>query len=639
VRDTTNVLAIDAVDANKEKRTGTGGGNAGMRETAVLLAGGILFAAALLLRLPNNIKIILYAAGYLLVGGRILAAAGRNLLRGRAFDENLLMSISTLGAFAIREYPEAVAVMLFFRAGEFLQDLAVNRSRKSIADLMDIRPEYANIKTPGGLRRVSPAEVRVGDIILVKPGERIPLDGVVEEGISAVDTSALTGEAVPRGVEPGSEVLAGFINKNGVLSVRTTREFKESAVAKILELVEDAGARKAPTEKFITRFSRYYTPAVVFAAAAVALVPPLLIPGALFSDWVYRALVFLVVSCPCALVVSIPLGFFGGIGGASKNGILIKGGNFLEALADVDTVVFDKTGTLTKGVFKVTGLNPAGGIDEKKLLEYIARAEYGSNHPVALSVMEAYGKKPDGEGVKGYTETPGLGIEAVIDGRKVLAGSARLMEREGIAFKPVDEAGTAVYAALDGKFIGSVVVSDEVKEDAAAAIRDLKTLGVRKTIMLTGDSQRAADVAAKALNIDEVHAGLLPHQKVAMVETAQRNKTSRGRVVFVGDGINDAPALARADIGVAMGGLGSDAAIEAADVVIMTDRIGKLAAAVRTARRTRAVVWQNIIFALAVKGIVLLLGAGGIASMWEAVFADVGVALIAVLNSMRAIKP
>ena len=666
MRDTRNVLAIDAADAKKhgqvmkdvsgmvkeiepgdavkmltgkEERTGAGGDSAGMREAAVLLAGGILFAAALLIRLPNNIKTILYAAGYLLVGGRILAAAGRNLIRGRAFDENLLMSISTLGAFAIREYPEAVAVMLFFRAGEFLQDLAVNRSRKSIADLMDIRPEYANIKTPGGLRKVSPAEVRVGDIILVKPGERIPLDGVVEEGVSSVDTSALTGEAVPRDVEPGSEVLAGFISKNGVLSVRTTRGFKESAVAKILELVEDAGARKAPTEKFITRFSRYYTPAVVFAAAALALVPPLLIPGAHFSDWVYRALVFLVVSCPCALVVSIPLGFFGGIGGASKKGILIKGGNFLEALADVDTVVFDKTGTLTKGVFKVTRVNPADGIEENKLLEYIARAEYGSNHPVAMAIIEAYGKKPDGDGVKGYTETPGLGIEAVIDGRKVLAGSARLMEREGIAFKPVDEAGTVVYAALDGKFIGSVVVSDEVKEDASAAIRDLKALGIKKTIMLTGDSQGAADEAAKALNIDEVHAELLPHQKVAMVETAQRNKTSRGRLVFVGDGINDAPALARADIGVAMGGLGSDAAIEAADVVIMTDRIGKLAAAVRTARRTRAIVWQNIIFALAVKGIVLLLGAGGIASMWEAVFADVGVALIAVLNSMRAIKP
>ena len=662
----TNVLAIDAADVKnheqimkdvsgmvkeiepgvtvkiltgKEERTGAGGGSAGTREAAVLLAGGILFAAALLLRLPNDLRIMLYAAGYLLVGGRILAAAGRNLIRGRAFGENLLMSISTLGAFAIREYPEAVAVMLFFRAGEFLQDLAVNRSRKSIADLMDIRPEYANIKTPGGLKRVSPAEVRVGDIILVKPGERIPLDGVVEEGISAVDTSALTGEAVPRDVEPGSGVLSGFINKNGVLSVRTTREFKESAVAKILELVEDAGARKAPTEKFITRFSRYYTPAVVFAAAALALVPPLLIPGAHFSDWVYRALVFLVVSCPCALVISIPLGFFGGIGGASKNGILIKGGNFLEALADVDTVVFDKTGTLTKGVFKVTRVNPADGIEEKKLLEYIARAEYGSNHPVALAIIEAYGKKPDGDGVKGYTETPGLGVEAVIDGKKVLAGSTRLMEREGIAFQPVEEAGTAVYAALDGKFIGSVVVSDEIKEDAAAAIRDLKALGVRRTMMLTGDSQRAAEEAAKALNIDEVHAELLPHQKVAMVEAAQGNKTSRGRVVFVGDGINDAPALARADIGVAMGGLGSDAAIEAADVVIMTDRIGKLAAAVRAARRTRAIVWQNIIFALAVKGIVLLLGAGGIASMWEAVFADVGVALIAVLNSMRAIKP
>ena len=463
-------------------------------------------------------------------------------------------------------------------------------------------------------------------------------DGIVEEGASAVDASALTGESVPRDVEAGSEVLAGFINISGLLVVKATREFKDSTASKILELVQDAGLRKAPAEKFITRVSRYYTPAVVFAAAALAFIPPFIIPAAQFSDWVYRALLFLVVSCPCALVVSIPLSFFGGIGGASRNGILVKGGNFLEALADVDTVVFDKTGTLTQGVFNVTLVNPEGGVGEKDLLECIARAEYGSNHPVALSIIEAVGKKPGGEGVEGCAETPGLGVKARIDGREILAGSSRLMEREGIAFRPVDTVGTAVYAALDGKFIGSVVVEDGIKEDAAAAIRDLKALGVRKTVMLTGDNRRTAEKTAEALGIDEVYAELLPHRKVSMVEDVQSKKTSKGKVVFVGDGINDAPALARADIGVAMGGLGSDAAIEAADVVLMTDRPGGLAAAIRTARRTRAIVWQNIVFALGIKCFVLGLGAVGAASMWEAVFADVGVTLIAVLNSMRAMK-
>jgi len=632
------VAVKERIMGKEKQKTGAGEGKSARKGMAVFISGALFFVAAATFHLPLHLTVILYLTSYLLVGGGILATAGRNLLKGRVFDENFLMGISTLGALVIGEYPEAVAVMLFFRAGEFLQDLAVNRSRKSIAELMDIRPEYANIKSGDDIKRVPPDEVEIGDIILVKPGERVPLDGVVTEGASAVDTSALTGEPMPRDVVPGTDVLAGFINKNGMLTVKAVKEFRESAVSKILELVEDAGARKAPTEKFITKFSRYYTPAVVLTAAALALIPPLTIEGAEFSDWIYRALVFLVVSCPCALVISIPLGFFGGIGGASRNGILIKGGNFLEALANTDTVVFDKTGTLTRGVFKVTQVNPVTGISQKELLEYIAHAEYGSNHPVALSILDACGKGFNGENIGSYYEIPGLGVKAKLNGREILAGNARLMEQEGIAPGMPDVAGTVVYAALDGKYIGNVVVADVIKEDAANTIKELKALGVRKTVMLTGDNRRAALETAEVLGIDEVHWELLPHQKVLKVEMAQTNRTSKGRVVFVGDGINDAPALARADIGVAMGGLGSDAAIQAADVVIMTDEPGKLVKAVRIARRTRGIVWQNIIFALGVKAIVLTLGAGGSASMWEAVFADVGVALIAVLNSMRAMK-
>ena len=601
-------------------------------------AGVLFFVAAILLPSPSGLKTVLYLAGYLLIGGRVLKAAGRNLSRGRVFDENFLMGISTLGALAIGEHPEAVAVMLFYRVGEALQDLAVQRSRKSIKDLMDVRPEYANKKTGNDIIRVSPGEVDTGDIILVKPGERVPLDGMVMEGTSAVDTSALTGESMPRDVEPGTEVLSGFINKNGMLTVKTTKKFKESAVSRILELVENAGAGKAPTEKFITRFSRVYTPAVVFAAAALAIVPPLIIESALFSDWIYRALVFLVVSCPCALVISIPLGFFGGIGGASRQGILVKGGSYLEGLAKVDTVIFDKTGTLTKGVFGVAQVNPAGGIGREELIEYAAYAEYGSNHPVAVSILEAYGKEINTGDVDSCVEVPGLGVKARIRGKDVLVGSARLLDREGMAYSPADASGTVVYVAVDNRFAGSIVVADTIKEDAADAIKELKALGVRKTVMLTGDGRRAALETANVLRIDEVYPELMPHQKVSRVEQVQSTTVSRGRVVFVGDGINDAPALARADIGVAMGGLGSDAAIQAADVVIMTDQPGKLAGAVRIARRTRAIVWQNVVFALGIKAVVLALGAGGAASMWGAVFADVGVALIAVINSMRAMR-
>lgn len=620
--------------------TAAGRGGEGARKAASVL-GVLFFVAALILALPVQLKLGLYIASYLLIGGGVLFTAARNLFKGRVFDENFLMSISTIGALAIGEYPEAVAVMLFYRLGEFMQDLAVNRSRNSIADLMDIRPEYANIKWGDQIERVPPDRVKVGYLILVKPGEKIPLDGRVVEGTSAVDTSALTGEPMPRDVAAGAEVLAGFINKNGMLTVQVNKAYKESAVARILELVENAGARKAPTEKFITKFARYYTPAVVFAAAALAVVPSLVVEGANFSDWLYRALVFLVVSCPCALVVSIPLGFFGGIGGASRHGILIKGGNFLEGLAKVDTVIFDKTGTLTRGIFKVTQVNPVDGVGREELIEYAARAEYGSNHPVALSILEeaaSQGNTSESPRADSHYEIPGLGVSAQLDGEKIFAGNARLMDRENIAFQPADANGTVIYVAVDRRFIGSIVVSDVVKDDAADAIRGLKSLGVNRTVMLTGDVQRSALETANTLGIDQVHYELMPHRKVEWIETAQRDKASKGKVVFVGDGINDAPALARADIGVAMGGLGSDAAIQAADVVIMTDQPGKLVKAVGIARRTRAIVWQNVVFALGIKAVVLALGAGGSASMWEAVFADVGVALIAVLNSMRAMR-
>ncbi len=605
------------------------------KETIILILGGLFFFAAIGLPLGSHIKLALFIISYIIVGGKMLSAATRNIIRGKIFDENFLMGISTLGALSIGEYPEAVAVMLFFRTGELMQDLAVDRSRRSIAELMDIRPEYATLKKGERFIRVRAEEVDIGEKVMVRPGERIPLDGEILEGVSTADTSDLTGEAMPRDIGPGAEVLAGFINKNGLIILETKRRLEEAAVTKILELVEDAGARKAPTEKFITKFSRYYTPAVVLAAAVLAFVPPLIIPGATFSQWIYRALVFLVVSCPCALIVSIPLGFFGGIGGASKRGILVKGGSYLEMLTNVGTVVFDKTGTLTEGVFKVASINPTAGVTEEELLEYAARAEYGSNHPIALSILEAFGMDPRGEGVTSYDETPGFGIKAIIDGETVLAGNARLMDDEGVTIKPADEPGTVVYVARDGEFIGSITVADVIKDGASDTIKGLRGLGIKNTAMLTGDNKKVAKKVAGVLGIDKVYAELLPHQKVSMVEALQRDGHPRHKTVFVGDGINDAPALARADIGVAMGGLGSDAAIEAADVVIMTDEPGKLIQAIQIAKRTKAIVWQNIVFALGVKALVLALGAGGSATMWEAVFADVGVALIAVLNSMR----
>lgn len=608
------------------------------RKLSALIAGTVLFLAALLPVLEPWAKLALFLAAYLLAGGNVLLKAGKNILRGRVFDENFLMSIATIGAFAIGEYPEGVAVMLFYRIGELFEDMAVGRSRKSITALMDIRPDYANLKKDGQTVRVSPEAVAVGDMIVVKPGEKVPLDGIVTQGQSALDTSALTGESLPRDVQPGSEVLSGSVNLSGLVTIEVTKTFGESTVSKILDLVQNAGSKKSRTENFITKFARYYTPVVVFTAAALAVFPPLLIPGATFADWVGRALVFLIVSCPCALVVSIPLGFFGGIGGASKNGILIKGGNYLEALYNVDTVVFDKTGTLTQGTFKVTHLSAEEDFTEDELLFCAAHAESGSNHPIALSILKAYGKQTDADAVSRIEETAGQGVKAVVNGKEVLAGNARLMESHGIAYKGADTQGTHMHIAVNGVYAGHIVIADEIKKDSAEAVQGLKALGVKKVVMLTGDNKATAEAVGHELGLDAVIAELLPDQKVEALESIERQMTGKGKLVFVGDGINDAPVLARADVGVAMGALGSDAAIEAADVVLMTDEPSKLVSAIRIAKRTRRIVWQNIILAMGVKGIVLLLGAGGIATMWEAVFADVGVALLAVLNAMRVLR-
>lgn len=611
-------------------------------EIVKLAIGALFFGVGVIFSFPFWAELSLFLISYVLVGGQVVLKAVKNIIRGQVFDENFLMGVATIGAFAIREFPEGVAVMLFYQIGELFQNIAVNRSRRSIKALMDIRPDYANLKVGSEEKTVSPEEVKIGDIIIIKPGERVPLDGKVLEGKSMLDTSALTGESVPREVEAGSDILSGFINKNGLLTVEVTKEFGESTVAKILDLVQNASSKKAPTENFITRFARYYTPVVVFAALALAVIPPLIISGAAFSGWIYRALVFLVISCPCALVISIPLGFFGGIGGASKNGILIKGSNYLEALNSVDTVVFDKTGTLTKGVFKVTKVTDHGIIPDMTILEAAAYAESYSNHPISQSILQAYNNAYDKEinkdEIENYEEISGHGISVKVRDRIILAGNAGLMKKEAIAYEEVDAAGTVVHVAVDGKYAGHMVISDEVKEDAANALKSLKTIGIKKLVMLTGDSKAVGTKVGQALGLDEVHAELLPHQKVEKLEVLEKNKSPKGKLVFVGDGINDAPVLARADIGVAMGGLGSDAAIEAADVVLMTDEPAKLVTAIKIARRTRVIVWQNIIFALGVKGIVLLLGAGGIATMWEAVFADVGVAVIAILNAMRVMK-
>lgn len=600
--------------------------------------GAVLYSLGLLLNLPEWAELSVFLISYLVVGGEVLLRAAKNIARGQVFDENFLMSIATIGAFLVGEYPEGVAVMLFYQVGELFQDIAVNRSRKSISDLMDIRPDFANLKAGDKLVKVSPEEVSVGDTIVVKPGEKVPLDGLVIEGHSMVDTSALTGESVPRELEPGSDALSGFINNNGLLTIEVTKAYEESTVAKILDLVQNASSRKAPTEKFITKFARYYTPVVVFAALGIALIPPMILKEAAFSDWIYRALIFLVISCPCALVISIPLGFFGGIGGASKRGILVKGSNYLEALNNIETVVFDKTGTLTKGVFNVTEVNPQTNFTKDELIEYAAYAESFSNHPIATSILNEYGKEVDKNKVESYDEIPGHGTKAKVGGKEILAGNVKLMNRENVSYSPIDSVGTIVHIAVDKKYAGYMVISDEIKEDSKTAIKSLKNLGIRKTVMLTGDSKKVGEKVGADLGLDQVYSELLPADKVEKLELLDSKKSSKGKLAFVGDGINDAPVLARADIGIAMGGLGSDAAIEAADVVLMTDEPSKIATAIKIAKRTQGIVWQNIVFALGIKLIFLGMGAFGIATMWEAVFADVGVTVIAVLNSMRAIR-
>ena len=608
-----------------------------LKDNWLLIVGAIIYAIALLYNGNNKISIILFVASYLAIGGEVILTAIKNILRGEVFDENFLMSIATIGAFFIGEYPEAVAVMLFYQIGEVFQGYAVNKSRKSISSLMNIRADYANVLRNGSEFKVYPEEVNLEEIIVIKPGERVPLDGTVIEGTSFLDTSALTGESVPREVKTSDEILSGAINDNGVLKVKVNKEYGESTVARILELVENASNKKAPTEKFITKFSKVYTPIVVFIAIIVAIVPPLLIKDATFSEWLYKALSLLVVSCPCALVVSIPLGFFSGIGAASKKGILVKGGNYLEALKESEIVVFDKTGTLTKGVFKVTNIN-AKNISEDELLEITAIGESNSNHPIALSIANAYGKEINKNEIESYKEVAGHGVEAIIKGKKVLLGNSKLMKSNNISYDEVDTIGTIVHIAIDGEYKGNIVISDEVKENVKEALTELKSVGIKKTIMLTGDSKVVADKVAKAIGIDEVHAELLPSDKVNKVEEILNKKSANGKVLFVGDGINDAPVLARADIGIAMGGVGSDAAIEAADVVLMKDKVEAISEAIRVSRKTSKILWQNIIFSLAIKVAVMILVIFGLTNMWAAVFADVGVTLLAVLNSMRIIR-
>ncbi|GAA0752311.1 heavy metal translocating P-type ATPase [Clostridium sartagoforme] len=613
-------------------------GNAvGLKENLRLIIGVAIYVLAIIFKEEYPISIILFASSYVLIGGDVVLTAFRNILRGEVFDENFLMTVATLGAFFVGEFPEGVAVMLFYQIGEIFQSYAVNKSRKSITSLMDIRADYANLIKNGKEEKVNPEIVNIDDLIVIKPGERVPLDGIVIEGISFVDTSALTGESVPREVLVGEDILAGFINTNGVLKVKVTKSFKESTVSRILELVENASNKKAPTEKFITRFARVYTPIVVFSALALAIIPPLLIKDANFYDWIYRALIFLVVSCPCALVVSIPLGLFAGIGGASRKGILVKGGNYLEALKDVNTVVFDKTGTLTKGVFKVTEINNVD-ISKEELIKVAAISESLSNHPIAQSIIREYGKEIDSQKLSNYEEVSGHGIKAYIDSLDVLVGNYKLMEKYNIKYNNVNSIGTIVHVAINNEYKGNIVISDEIKEGSKSAIEGLKSIGVSQTVMLTGDNKSVGEKVAALVGVDKVFAELLPGDKVEKVEELIKNNSTKGKVIFVGDGINDAPVLARADIGVAMGGIGSDAAIEAADVVLMKDDPEALVTSIKVARKTNKVLWQNIIFSLGVKLLVLILSAFGMANMWEAVFADVGVTVIAVINSTRCLK-
>ena len=619
-----------------------------------LLIGGVLFVLGIFV--PKTLfipKLVIFLVSYLVIGGDVLLSAFKNILNGQVFDENFLMAIATVGAFAIGEYPEGVAVMLFYQLGELFQGIAVNNSRKSIVSLMDIRPDYANIKVGEGIKKVSPEEIKVGEIIVVKPGEKVPLDGKIVKGASTFDTSALTGESLPREAKAGDDVLSGFINKNGLIEIQVAKVFSESTVSKILYLMENAGSKKSKTENFITKFARYYTPVVVITALIVAIFPPLLIQGATFSDWIYRALIFLVVSCPCALVISIPLGFFGGIGGASRHGILIKGTNYLEVLNNLESVVMDKTGTLTKGIFKVTEVNAENNIKindfqnnkteltKPLLLKYAAHIEKFSNHPIAQSIVAEYENsvsKVDENVVKDFEEISGFGIKVNINNHQFLAGNSKLMNLENITFDKKENLGTAIYLAADGKYIGNILISDEVKEDSARAIKGMKENGVKEIVMLTGDNEAIGKNIAEKLGIDKVFTELLPNEKVEKLEEIYKTKSEKGKVAFVGDGINDAPVLARADLGIAMGGAGSDAAIEAADVVIMNDEPSKIVTAIKIAKKTKEIVWQNITIAFAVKIVVMALGLFGDATMWEAVFADVGVALLAVLNATRVLR-
>lgn len=603
-----------------------------------IIIGAAVLATAVLLNLNNEwLQIALFIISYIIVGGDVVKRAVKNIFKGQVFDENFLMSIATIGAFFIGEYPEGVAVMLFYQVGELFQSYAVGKSRKSIASLMDIRPDYANVKKGDELVKVDPDELQIGDIIVIKAGEKIPLDGKVIEGSSMIDTSALTGESVPREVEVGSDILSGCININGVITAEVTKEFGESTVSKILDLVENASSKKSNSEQFITKFARYYTPVVVIIAVFLAIIPPLVIDGATFSDWIYRALAFLVVSCPCALVISIPLSFFGGIGGASKKGILVKGSNYLEALAETEIVVFDKTGTLTKGVFNVQEIHPEG-VSKEELLELTAHAESYSNHPISLSLKRAYSKEIDNGRISDVEEISGHGVIATVDGKKVMAGNIKLMKMMDIPYFKGELIGTVVHVAVNNKYIGYIVIADEVKEDSAQAIKELKAANIKQTVMLTGDNKSVGSKVAKELGLDKVYAELLPADKVEKLEELFSQKSKKGKLAFVGDGINDAPVLARADIGIAMGGLGSDAAIEAADVVIMTDEPSKIATAMKISKKTLKIAHQNIVFAIGIKIIVLILSAFGIATMWAAIFADVGVTIIAVLNAFRALN-
>lgn len=631
-----NVFEEDG-SLHKEKGGEEAGEGLSRTRMALYAAGIVAYFLGFFLVSDESVRLLIFVAVYALFGYQVLLKSFHNILKGQIFDENFLMAIASLGAFILGEYPEASAVMMFYQIGELFQDYAVDHSRKSIKSLLNIKPDYANLKTSDGYTRVNPKQVKVGDLIVIRPGERVPLDGIIAEGSSSLDTSALTGESLPREVLVGSEVLSGSINQSGVLTVRVLKTFGDSTVNRILSLVENASQKKAVTERFITRFAAWYTPVVVGLAALLAVIPPLILQQG-FKEWIYRALLFLVLSCPCALVISIPLGFFGGIGAASKRGILVKGGNYLEALAKAETVVFDKTGTLTRGAFEVTEVKASDHSNKEAVLYYVAHAEAYSSHPLALSAIKAFGREPDKREVSDYCEYAGLGVSAVVSGKNVLCGNRKLLSQFGIEMKGTPNKGTMIHLALDGHYAGYVKLEDILKEDATKAVKALHDLGIKDIVLLTGDQKNTAEDIAQKLSITKVHAELLPFEKVDRLEAILQNSKNNGKVVFVGDGINDAPVIARADVGVAMGGAGSDAAIEAADIVMMTDEPYKLAEAIKIARKTKTVVFQNIALAVVVKVLVLALGAGGVATLWEAVFADVGVALLAILNAMRVSK-